>query len=163
MIYNNHNNYIALLIYSYLALYLTVLKADIVLPPRLFEDIQLKGIELDWPIPIKFLKPCLAFRDALNWVNVDLLQYYCEVNELLKVQESNLPLKQFSFRICTLTPELIRLIRRFSATFEILQIDSFHLPLINYQFESVIRLVTLSAADISSKCKKNRCNYFLFM
>lgn len=101
---------------------MTVFKEDIVLAPHLFEDIQLKGNEIGWPIPMKFLRPCLAFRDALNWVNVDLFHGYCKVSDLLKVQESHLPLKQFSFRVPLMEPELIRLLRKYSATFEILKI-----------------------------------------
>ena len=86
---------------------------------------MLKGNEIGWPVPVQFLRPCLACRDALNWVKVNILLGPYEVNDLLRVRESHLPLEQFSFCVNTMTPELICLIRKFSPSLEILHIG-FH-------------------------------------
>ena len=103
-------------------MHFVVFKRDIHLPPHLFENIMLKGSESCWPIPTRFLKPCLANRDALNWVNVDVLQGNYEVSDLMKLQEAHLPLKQLSFRVWKMTPELISLIVKYSPCLEILHI-----------------------------------------
>ena len=102
--------------------YNTVLKKEIHLPPNLFEDIQLMGRQIGWPISSRFLKPCLGSRDALNWVNLDLLLGHYETKDLLRVQESHLPLKQFSFRVYRLSADLICLIQKFAQTLEILHV-----------------------------------------
>ena len=101
--------------------YVTALK-KIQLPPELFEDIQLKGIEIGWPIPAQFLKPCLPCRDALNWVKVDLTYGCYEETDLMKIEESRLPLKQLSVLIHEMTQNLIDMIDRNSMTLEILYV-----------------------------------------
>lgn len=99
-----------------------VLKKGIHLPPNIFEDIQHKGREIGWPIPSQFLKPCLSCRDNLSWVNVNLLHGHYLTEDLVKVANSKLPLKEFSFRSYRFSPQLCDVIKEYSHSIEMLQI-----------------------------------------
>ena len=92
------------------------------MPPNIFEDIQHKGRDLGWPIPAQFLKPCLPCRDALNWVNVNLLHGHYEAEDLVKVAESKFPLKELSIRTYRITSKLYDIIKRVSWQLEVLHV-----------------------------------------
>lgn len=94
------------------------------MPPHLFEDIQSKGNEIGWPIPAQFLKPCFAFREALNWANVLLIKH--DAGDLMELLKGDLPIKQLSFCLQFVTPEIVSLIRAASPNLEYLSLGFYY-------------------------------------
>ena len=95
---------------------------NIWLPQRLFQDIQLKSIEICWIIPPNLLKLCLPRRDALNWTDIDLMYGKLSEHDLLNLANSDCPIRQLSFRTNRLTGPMLNAIAKFGSTIEILEI-----------------------------------------
>lgn len=96
-----------------------------ILPPHLFEDIQSKGREICLPIPHKYLKICFSFRDVLNWSSIEAIEEVTE-EDILNMAKSKLPIKQLSFRINTMTEQMLKTVERFAPDLEVLEIWSRH-------------------------------------
>lgn len=89
----------------------------------MFEDIQDKSHDMCWIIPYNSLTACLSNRDALNWVNIDLRIGALTLDNLLQIKKSNLPIRRLSFRSEGLTDAMMEVIKKFSSTIEVLEID----------------------------------------
>lgn len=99
-----------------------VLKKGIYITPHLFESILLKSDQTFWPIPYKFIKPCLSKRDVLLWTDVDIKSGTLNNDDLLDISKSNLPLKQLHFVTNVMTKGMMDVLRKYSADLEFLQI-----------------------------------------
>lgn len=99
-----------------------MVKKGIYLLPHLFEDILLKSDQTGWPIPYKFIKPCLSNRDVLLWTNVDIKTGILDADDLLDLSKSKLPLKQLYFVTDLMTNSMMEVLGKWSEDLEFLQI-----------------------------------------
>ena len=100
----------------------SVVKEGICLPPYLFEDLQSKGLEICWPIPHKYLKVCLSFRDALNWSNVEAIHGVMLEEDFLNMAKTDLPIERLSFKTLGVTQQMVNVIERFAPYLKVLEI-----------------------------------------